>query len=227
MSQLAQRKVTPAGSPRSAAYRRAIVPWLMMAPAMAVLAGFIIYPAFNAIYVSLTDTNLLNLSAQTFVGLDNYISLFRRDDFRESLRNSAVWTFGNVAFQLVLGMIGALILNARFKGRGAIRGIVLLPWATPSVLVALMWLWMLDPNLGIINHLLEAVGLQQGKPIAWLADQHRPADVDGHRHLAGGALLRRDDPRRPARGARPSCWRRPRIDGANAWQIVLARWSCR
>jgi multiple sugar transport system permease protein len=144
----------------------------MLAPALAIVAGFILNPAINAIYVSLTDTNLLNLSAQKFVGLDNFISLFGRDDFRESLRNSAVWTFVNVAFHLVMGMIGALVLNARFRGRGVIRGVVLLPWATPSVLVALMWLWILDPTLGLLNHLLQAIGVEQGKPIAWLSDQH-------------------------------------------------------
>jgi multiple sugar transport system permease protein len=67
-------------------------------------------------------------------------------------------------------MLGALLLNAKFRGRGFIRGIVLLPWATPSVLVALMWLWILDANLGIMNDILQAVGLQD-EPMAWLANE--------------------------------------------------------
>lgn len=144
----------------------------MLAPAIVIIGGFILYPAGNAIWLSFTDTNLLNLSAQQFVGFDNFVALFQQQSFWESLRNSAQWTFGNVALQLVLGMIGALILNAKFKGRGVIRGIVLLPWATPSVLVALMWLWILDPNLGILNHVLRMLGFVHGTPIAWLADQH-------------------------------------------------------
>jgi multiple sugar transport system permease protein len=141
----------------------------MLTPAIAILGGFIIYPAANAIYLALTSTNLLNISAQKFVGLENFRRILQRPDFWESLRNSAIWTFGNVAFQLVVGMIGALILNAKFRGRGFIRGLVLLPWATPSVLVALMWLWILDPNLGVANHILHALGVTHS-PIAFLSD---------------------------------------------------------
>jgi multiple sugar transport system permease protein len=170
MTQLAPSAIRR--SRRAAALRRQTLPWVMLAPALIILAGFILYPAVNAIWLSFTSTNLLNLSAQEFIGFDNFVYLFQRDDFWESLRNSAQWTFGNVALQLVFGMIGALILNSRLKARGAIRGIVLLPWATPSVLVALMWLWILDPNLGLLNHLLRALGVNSGKPIAWLADQH-------------------------------------------------------
>jgi multiple sugar transport system permease protein len=152
------------------AISRQAFPWLMLAPALLLVGGFILYPALNAFYLSFTSTNLLNLSAQQFVGLDNFIEMFAQPEFYLSLRNSLVWTFGNVAFQLILGMLGALLLNAKFRGRGFIRGIVLLPWATPSVLVALMWLWILDANLGIMNDILQAVGLQD-EPMAWLANE--------------------------------------------------------
>ncbi|WP_270886065.1 carbohydrate ABC transporter permease [Pedococcus sp. 5OH_020] len=190
----------------------------MLSPALVILAGFILYPAVNAIYVSLTDTNLLNLSAQQFVGLDNFIYMFGRQDFRDSLRNSAVWTFGNVTFQLVIGMIGALILNARFRGRGLIRGVVLLPWATPSVLVALMWLWILDPNLGLLNHLLRAVGLEQGKPIAWLADQHLALPtlmaIDIWQGIPFFAVMILA----ALQGVPTELLESAKVDGANAWQ---------
>ena len=112
----------------------------MLAPALLLVGGFILYPAVNAFYLSFTSTNLLNVDAQQFVGFDNFTEMFAQPEFYQSLRNSLVWTVGNVAFQLILGMLGALVLNAKFKGRGFIRGLVLLPWATPSVLVALMWL---------------------------------------------------------------------------------------
>lgn len=145
------------------------VPWIMLAPALLIIGGFILYPAVNAVWLSLTSTNLLNLSAQTFVGLENFVEMLGDPTFHVALRNSIVWTVGNVAFQLFFGMIGALLLNQAIKGRGIIRGLVLLPWATPSVLVALMWMWILDPNLGILNEMLQALGLQD-TPVAWLAD---------------------------------------------------------
>jgi len=169
MSQVVTSKVNVRRARRAAELRKRGVPWLMLTPAIAILGGFIIYPAANAIYLSLTSTNLLNISAQKFVGLENFRRILQRPDFWESLRNSAIWTFGNVAFQLVVGMIGALILNAKFRGRGFIRGLVLLPWATPSVLVALMWLWILDPNLGVANHMLHALGITHS-PIAFLSE---------------------------------------------------------
>ena len=169
MSQVVTSKVNVRRARRAAELRKRGVPWLMLTPAIAILGGFIIYPAANAIYLSLTSTNLLNISAQKYVGLENFRRILERPDFWESLRNSAIWTFGNVAFQLVVGMIGALILNAKFRGRGFIRGLVLLPWATPSVLVALMWLWILDPNLGVANHMLHALGITHS-PIAFLSE---------------------------------------------------------
>lgn len=153
---------------RSREFRKNAVPWLMVAPAILLLGGFILYPALNAIYLSLTSTNLLSIDDQTFIGFDNFVQIFKSDEFWVSLRHSGVWTFGNVAFQLFFGMIGALILNAKFRGRGFIRGILLLPWATPSVLVALMWLWILDPNLGVVNHALQGLGITDA-PITFLA----------------------------------------------------------
>jgi multiple sugar transport system permease protein len=142
----------------------------MLAPALLVLGGFIVYPAVNALYLSLTSTNLLNLKAQSFVGFDNFFRIFGDPTFLVSLRNSVLWTFGAVVFQLGLGMVGALMLNQSFRARGLIRGLVLLPWATPSILIALMWMWILDPNQGILNHLLNIIGLAP-TPITWLAGQ--------------------------------------------------------
>ncbi len=141
--------------------------WLMLAPALLILGGFMIYPALNAVYLSLTSTNLLTLRLQTYIGFDNFARLLADSTFWTAVVNSLWWTFGAVAFQLVLGMIGALALNQRVRMRGLIRGLVLLPWATPSALIALMWMWILDPNLGIANRLMHAVGLPN---IAFLAD---------------------------------------------------------
>ncbi len=126
-----------------------------------------IWPAINAVYLSFTSTNLLNLSEQTLIGLDNFRAMLADPVFYTALVNSLWWTFGAVFFQLLFGMIGALALNQNIKFRGLIRGLVLLPWATPSVLIALMWMWILDPNLGIANRMLGFIGIG-AQP--WLSD---------------------------------------------------------
>lgn len=131
----------------------------MLTPALVLLLGLMIYPALNAVYLSLTSTNLLALQLQKFIGLENFAEMFANPTFYRAVGNTLIWTLGAVGFQLVFGMIGALALNQAIRFRGLIRGLVLLPWATPSVLIALMWLWILDVNLGVANRLLEFVGL--------------------------------------------------------------------
>lgn len=165
-SAITARPKTPARARRAPRFS-VPVHWVMLAPALAILIGFMIYPALNALYLSLTSTNLLTLRLQTFIGFDNFTRLLADPTFWTAVVNSLWWTFGAVAFQLVLGMIGALTLNQRVRMRGLVRGLVLLPWATPSALIALMWMWILDPNLGIANRLMQAIGLPN---IAFLAD---------------------------------------------------------
>jgi multiple sugar transport system permease protein len=141
----------------------------MLAPALIFAGGFILYPALNAIWLSLTETNLLKPQEQHFVGLRNFQEAISRDAFWLSLLNLVMWVVGCVGGQVTIGMIGALLLNQRIPGRALIRGAVLVPWATASILVALMWLWMLNPNFGIINHVLQTVGILSG-PKDWLGD---------------------------------------------------------
>ena len=141
----------------------------MLAPALILVAGFVLFPAANALWLSLTETNLLNTSRQKFIGFHNFQVAFTSDTFWISLLNLLMWVVGCVAGQLVLGMIGAILLNQKLRGRAVIRGAVLVPWATASILVSLMWLWMLNPNFGIINHFLQMVGLLSG-PKDWLGD---------------------------------------------------------
>jgi multiple sugar transport system permease protein len=143
--------------------------WLMLAPALIVVSGLILYPAINAVWLALTDTNILDLADQKFVGLYNFEEALKSDSFWLSLLHLMIWVIGCVGGQLIFGMIGANILNQKVRGRAMIRGVVLVPWATASILVALMWLWMLNPNFGIVNHYLRVIGLLNG-PQDWLGD---------------------------------------------------------
>jgi multiple sugar transport system permease protein len=89
--------------------------------------------------------------------------------FHEAVWNTGVWVIGTVVAQLLIGLVVALILNEAFPGRGLIRATILLPWVTPSVVCAVIFVWIFDGSFGILNHVLRAAGFI-AQPFPWLAD---------------------------------------------------------
>ena len=148
--------------------KRHLVPFVLLLPALVMMGFVIAYPVVRAIWLSFQNFNALRPARTTFAGLQNYVAVLQDPLFWTALQNSLVWVVGAVSLQLLFGFIGALLLNQRFLGRNVIRGILLIPWATPSVLVALMWMWMLDGNYGVINDLLKRLGVIEFY-VPWLA----------------------------------------------------------
>jgi multiple sugar transport system permease protein len=145
-----------------------LLPLFLLSPALILLLGIVAYPIGRAIWLSFHRLEILQPDLTQNVGFDHYRSLLADPVIRIALGNSAVWVVGVVIFQFLGGLVGALILNREFPGRAAVRGVALIPWATPSVLVALMWTWMLDGNYGLVNDLLVKAGiLSRFQP--WLA----------------------------------------------------------
>jgi multiple sugar transport system permease protein len=136
-----------------------VLPLFLLSPALVLLGGIVAYPIGRAVWLSVHHLEILRPDQTQFVGLQNYRELWQDPVLRIALGNSAVWVLGVVLFQLLGGLAGAFVLNRQFAGRAAVRGLALIPWATPSVLVALMWTWMLDGNYGLINDLLVKMGL--------------------------------------------------------------------
>lgn len=141
--------------------------YIMVAPAIIVLALLIGYPFFISLYMSLTNKRIG--MGGTFIGLRNYIWLFQGDVFRQVLQNTLIYTFFSVVFKAILGLCLALVLHRISKGRRYLRGIVLLPWVVPVTLSVLAWWWMFDPNYGVLNWLLIKMGLIK-RGIPWLGD---------------------------------------------------------
>lgn len=141
--------------------------YLYLLPAATVVLLVIGYPLVRAIVVSFFEFNPLS-DNMTFAGLSNYATILKDSVFQRAIYNSLVWTFGCVALQTIFGMLGAVLLNQDFKGRGIVRGLTLIPWATPSVLAAMMWMWILDGNYGVLNDLLMKIGII-GQPIPWIS----------------------------------------------------------
>jgi multiple sugar transport system permease protein len=190
----------------------------LLSPALVLLLGIVAYPIARAVWLSFHRLEILRPDLSQYVGLDNYRALLQDSVMRIALQNSAVWVMGVVLFQLLGGLVGALILNQRFPGRAVVRGLALIPWATPSVLVALMWTWMLDGNYGLINDLLVKVGiLSRFQP--WLAQPWSAlpavilADVWQGIPFFAVMLLA------ALQGIPEDLFEAARIDGASPWRV--------
>lgn len=131
-------------------------------PTFLLIAGLLLYPMANTVLLSLgiTDGGFT---------LSHYQELFTANWFLQVVQNSAVWVILGAFLQIVVGFGLALLLNTRLPGKRYLRGLFLLPWITPAVVVALVFNWMYNPQFGIINHLLMQIGLI-GSPIQWLSN---------------------------------------------------------
>ncbi|HTU53088.1 MAG TPA: sugar ABC transporter permease [Acetobacteraceae bacterium] len=147
---------------------RALTPWALLAPALVATSAVVFLPVLVTLWMSLHRFVLFEPRTTPFVGLANYASVIADPTFWASLARSLVWIVGGVSLQFSLGFAAALLLNRRFAWRGLARALIVIPWALPSVIIGLIWTWMLDFNLGVINTLLVRLDLF-AHPIAWLA----------------------------------------------------------
>src|SRR6185295_4370924 len=151
------------------ARRRARSAWLFLAPSLAVLALVAGWPLLRTFWFSLTDADLGGMEETRFVGLENY-----RELFSDWLWWLSVWTtfrfaIISVLLETALGLGIAMVLHARFAGRGVLRAAVLIPWAIPTVVSARMWGWMFNDVYGVVNEILLKLGIIQDA-LAWTAD---------------------------------------------------------
>lgn len=149
-------------------HKRDFTPLVFLSPILVLFFMFIVYPFFRAIWYSFNEVSLLG-GIFGFSGFENYRRVFGNSNFSSFITQSLNWTLTAVFLQLIFGALGALLLNQNFKLRGTVRGLAMIPWATPSVLIALIWLWLLDPNHGIINAVLLNIGLIE-EPVAFLSN---------------------------------------------------------
>lgn len=144
---------------------------LYVLPALIIVAALVIYPTVEIIRLSFVRTSgpVVNLTTQ-FVGLRNYAEVLTSRYFPTVLHNTVVWTVSSVSLQYLLGLISAVILNQPFRGRTLVRAIVMLPWAVPAIVVALTWRWMYNADFGLVNSLLDQVGMPALKA-TWLGQE--------------------------------------------------------
>ena len=154
---------------RQIAHKRQLSGYLFIAPAFAILALLVAYPFVQAIFLSFTDSTVGQTGG--FIGWDNYGRLMQNETFRQTLKNSLVYTLFSVGSKTLLGLGLALLLNRNLPCKKFIRGIILLPWVIPSTLSTLGWLWMFDPIFSVINWVLVKWDLAD-RGLPWLSDPY-------------------------------------------------------
>jgi ABC-type sugar transport system permease subunit len=191
--------------------------WRLALPAVGVVVLVALFPLVWTVWESLHLHDLrMPWRGRPFVGLGNYRELLADPRFWDALLHTLIFTAGSVIPELVLGVLSALALHRAFRGRGAVRALVLVPWAIPTVVAALLWRFMFDGAAGIANVLLVDVGLLE-RPLVWfvhsaaawvpviLADVWKTTPFVALLVLAG--LQNIDE----------SLYEAARIDGAGAW----------
>lgn len=142
--------------------------WIGLAFALPWIVGFIcfqLYPILSAFYYSLTDYSIFK--PETYVGLKNYVTLFRDKYFPISIRNTAYMAFFGLPVRLVIALMIALLLNMRVKGMPIFRTIYYLPTLVPVVASAMLFIWVMNPEYGLVNNLLKVFGMRGP---SWLSD---------------------------------------------------------
>ncbi|MFD5853632.1 MULTISPECIES: carbohydrate ABC transporter permease [Cytobacillus] len=129
-----------------------------MIPGLLIFTFVIIIPAGFAVSYSLYEAASF-VGIPTFVGLENYLNLLQDIRFWRDLWQTLVYALGSIFLQIIIGIVIALILNQQFKGRDFIRGVSVVPYIIPVIVVTMGWEWILDTNFGIINKTLASVGL--------------------------------------------------------------------
>lgn len=144
---------------------------LLMVPALLVLLVVIAFPIMKGIYASFCSYTLKELRKGVFDlrwnNFANYKALLKNNDIFTYLGNTVVFVVLVVAIQFVLGLAIALLLNSKIKGRGAIRGLMLIPWTIPSVVTAIVWRFLTNSNYGVLNYLGCEAGLLSSMDYSW------------------------------------------------------------
>ncbi|MDW0267609.1 MAG: sugar ABC transporter permease, partial [Nitrososphaeraceae archaeon] len=139
-----------------------------LAPALAILIGFLLFPLIWNIYLSLHDVSLTTILGDwKYVGLKNFDNLIHDQDFHTSLQVSLIFVGGSVALQFFVGMVLAVVLNQQISGSNTIRALFIIPWTVSAVITGFSFKFIFSDSFGIMNYGLAQMGLE---PVAWLSD---------------------------------------------------------
>jgi multiple sugar transport system permease protein len=193
------------------ANNQTLLGWLFILPSLIGFVVFFAVPAVRSLFISFQKWNLL--TEPSYVGIENYQTIFADARFWRSLQITVTYVLWNIPLQTVLAILIAVMLDKVSKS-SLLRGIMIVPWLMPNVIAAMLFIWLLDPTLGIINLFLQSIGV--GKQGFFGVPEQAIAAVAGvniWRHVGYNAILifagLKTIPR--------SLYEAATVDGANAW----------
>jgi ABC-type sugar transport system permease subunit len=154
--------------PRGFALSDQTVGVLFMVPFVLTALFFMVYPIVETVRMAFFNYNPLRPDVSSFVGVANFSYIFDDPLFWSSFWQALVWTAFSIFFQTMFGVAIALLLHQALPGIAIFRGLLLFPYIVPTVVIALIWRWIFNPELGIVNHALLASGLASER-IYWLS----------------------------------------------------------
>jgi multiple sugar transport system permease protein len=191
--------------------------YYMVLPALLIILLVAFFPILQAVNLSLRQATVAVTGP--FVGFENYSEMFQNPDFMEGLTNTLIFTVASVTLEFFIGLVIALAIHRAFRGRGLVRAAVLVPWAFPTVISAVMWRLMFQDQVGIVNYVANAAGLIS-QPIlsdrtllligVILVDVWKTTPFVALLLLAGLQTIPGD------------VYEAARVDGANVWQRFMS-----
>ncbi len=188
---------------------------LFILPLMIPLTIYWIIPSLASLYYSLTNYSVV--MATKWVGLANFGRMAQDQMFWRSLKNTAYFTVGNIPLTMIFGLILALAVNSGIRMRHFFRVVFYLPLVTSTIALSMVWLWLFDPNFGLLNAFLKLFGIH---PQLWLqsTSQAMPSIILMSVWMgAGGAMIIY---LAGLQGIPESLYEAARVDGASRWQVI-------
>ena len=142
--------------------------FILLLPTFLIFTVVIFFPIVKGIIVSFCNYTLATLTKYHWNNFDNYKNIFENNEVLIYFKNTILFVLITVGLQFIIGMCIALLLNSINKGKRSLRGLYLIPWTVPSVVVAILWKWMLQEQFGVINYLLFKFNITNTINIAWL-----------------------------------------------------------
>jgi len=186
--------------------------WLLVLPAVALIAALSLYPVAYGIWLSFYNKHAF-FPGEQFIGLANYAAVLADEEFWRSLRLGLVYSLSTIVLQLVIGTGAALLLNEAFPARGLVRAIAIFPYVVPTVVAVIIWKWLLNNQFGLVNYLFSISVSWFGRD--WIMVSLILVSVWQFFPFVLLAVLAR------LQTIAPELYEAAKVDGASAWRRFL------